>query len=169
MKRLSTEGFMKKAVRQVFFICLAGMAAGFSINAASRNPLPFWRIPVNQAEKWPVLDADEVMRRIDEGSAIVLDAREAKEYQLGHLPGAINLPVTDFDAVYGEIGESLPRDYPIIVYCQGGPCEESHQLLDLLSLREFQDLYLYPGGWLEWKERGLPVETSDTEQTSGPR
>ncbi len=158
---------MKKTVRQAFIICLMGMAAGITINAASKNPLPFWRIPVNQEEIWPVVDADEVMLRTGEGSAIVLDAREAKEYQLGHLPGAINLPVTDFDAVYGEIGESLPRDYPLIVYCQGGPCEESHQLLELLSQRGFQDLYLYPGGWLEWKERRLPMETADNGQRSG--
>jgi len=55
----------------------------------------------------------------------------------------------------------------LIVYCQGGPCEESHQLLELLSQRGFQDLYLYPGGWLDWKERRLPVETTGNGQRSG--
>lgn len=103
------------------------------------------------------------MLRIEEGSAIVIDAREAQEYRLGHLPGAVNLPAADFETAFLAIGESLPRDFPLIVYCQGGPCAESHDVLDYLSQYDFQDLFLYPGGWLEWKQRDMPCETPGEE------
>ena len=47
---------------------------------------------------------------------MLLDVRTDREYEAGHLPGALHVPVTE---VAGRLDE-LPRDQPIIVYCQSG-------------------------------------------------
>lgn len=57
----------------------------------------------------------DARRKVDEG-ALLLDVRTPAEFENGHLPGATNIPV-------GELGrrvEELPKDRPIIAYCQSG-------------------------------------------------
>lgn len=47
-------------------------------------------------------------------NAVLLDVREVIEYRSGHIPGAINIPLSDIDSI------SLPKDTPLFVYCLRG-------------------------------------------------
>jgi rhodanese-related sulfurtransferase len=49
-------------------------------------------------------------------SPLLLDVRTPQEVALGHIPGAVNIPVDDLHARLAEV----PRDRPIIAYCQVG-------------------------------------------------
>ncbi len=143
-------------------IVVFGILLGLTINAASENPLPFKRVPKYADDRWPIVTAEEVKTLSETGEAIVIDGREPKEYKAGHIPMAINLPATEFSHYFEEIGDALPREgVQLIVYCQGGMCDESHEVLDLLENLGFKDLYLFPGGWLDWKGKGYPTETSE--------
>ena len=46
--------------------------------------------------------------------AILLDVREADELRLGHIPGAMNAPLSTIEAT------TLPKDRPLYVYCLRG-------------------------------------------------
>jgi rhodanese-related sulfurtransferase len=153
---------MIKIIKQASYILIISVILGLLVNAFSSNPLSFFR-PLDKREtEYPQLSADEVMKHIEEGSAIIVDAREAKYYEEGRLPSAINLPAHQFGEYFADIGESLPQDYPMIIYCQGSPCDESLDVLENLKLLEFEKLNLYPGGWTEWINKGFMVESDQT-------
>jgi rhodanese-related sulfurtransferase len=92
---------------------------------------------------------------------IFVDARDDQHYQAGHVPGAYQ-----FDHYYPE--NHLPTVLPaclnanrIVVYCQGGDCEDSE--FATLTLHEagvpLENLWIYAGGFAQWRTNGLPVET----------
>lgn len=95
------------------------------------------------------------------GSTVVfVDARDDKNYQAGHIPGAwqfdhyrpqTHIPVVVPVCVAAEL---------IVVYCTGGDCEDSE--FATLSLRELGvppgKIYIYAGGLKEWSAHGLPLE-----------
>ncbi len=146
-------------------VLLLGISAvlGFSVNTMSDDPLPLKRPPKPKGE-WPLLSAEEVLERIEEGFGLLIDAREEKEFNLGHLPGALNLPAIEFGEKFEEIGPTLPPDLPLIVYCQGGACDESDTVLRHLKTLGFENLSQYPGGWLDWKEKEFPIETEEEKE-----
>lgn len=47
-------------------------------------------------------------------NAVLLDVREAEEFRSGHIPGAVNVPLSVIDSI------SIPRDRPLFVYCLRG-------------------------------------------------
>ena len=155
---------LKRMMWQTFLIVFAGVLLGFAVNTASENPLPLQRVPKSSDDRWPKFDADEVLQFIENGEAILIDAREPKEYNLGRLPTAINLPAKQFGEYFEALGDALPREgVMIVVYCQGGVCDESHDVLDHLYTLEFTNLSSYPGGWLDWKAKKYPFEHEEGE------
>jgi rhodanese-related sulfurtransferase/DNA-binding HxlR family transcriptional regulator len=105
-------------------------------------------------EDTTAVDTDELLRRIADGDAVVLDVRPEPEYAAGHLPGAIHIPLAE---LAGRIGE-LPRDHEIVAYCRGRYCVLAHDAVRLLNA-EGLDASRAADGVLEWRVAGLPVET----------
>ena len=56
-------------------------------------------------------------RKLVEAGARLVDVRSQEEFDSSHLPGAINIPVSELDRRLGELG---PKDQPIVVYCRSG-------------------------------------------------
>jgi rhodanese-related sulfurtransferase len=148
-----------RALRQSLLLLILGGGFGWALNALSDAPLPFKRVPPPPAsELWQVLTTEEARAMLESGEALFVDARDPEEYEAGHLPGAINLPAIAFGEYYAEYGDALPRDFPLAVYCQGGACDQSHEVLEHLEQLGFQHLLLYEAGWNEWSAQGLPSE-----------
>lgn len=61
--------------------------------------------------------AEEVRQLVKEGAPL-LDVRTSQEFAQGHLPGAINVPVTDLAGV--EKAAGADKDKPVVVYCHSG-------------------------------------------------
>ncbi|HUZ63477.1 MAG TPA: metalloregulator ArsR/SmtB family transcription factor [Acetobacteraceae bacterium] len=95
---------------------------------------------------------DELLARINEGSAMLLDVRPEDEFALGHLPGALNVPLF---ALERELAR-LPRDRQIVAYCRGPYCVLSFEAVAALRARGF-DVRRLEDGYPEWKAAGLPV------------
>ncbi len=152
---------MVRMVKEAIYLCVISVLIGFVVNTFSTNPLPLIRPPDERIGKWPVRTAEEILEHMQDGTAILLDAREANYFQEGHIPGAVNVPATQFGEVFAEVGEGLPREFPIIVYCQGGPCDESRDVLDHLELLGFLTLSIYEGGWMDWETKQFPVEKNE--------
>ena len=98
-----------------------------------------------------------------------IDARDGEHYQAGHIPGAY-----EFDPYHPE--KYFPIVLPvcqaaeqIVVYCDGGDCDDSETAALLLKDVGIpsQKLFVYEGGITEWTNNRLPIETG--ARNSGER
>ena len=60
------------------------------------------------------IDRDEVRRLLEQEQAQLVEVLPADEYELEHLPGAINIPLKQLDA---ETTRQLDSQRPVVVYC----------------------------------------------------
>ena len=143
----------------IFIILFLGAVTGVLSNTFSDTPIP-WIRPSKDAQKqqWKQITIQEARKSLETGAVLFIDARESKEYKLGHIPGALNIPAETFLESYQEYTNWLPVDLPLIVYCQGDPCDESRTALTHLKNFGHENLLLLPGGWLEWKGAGFELE-----------
>lgn len=95
------------------------------------------------------------------GGLLFVDARNDEEYEEGHVPLALQ-----FDHYYPEryldtVLAAAPGTSRIVVYCNGGNCEDSEFAAATLKefLAEPERLCVYVGGIEEWRGQGMPVET----------
>jgi rhodanese-related sulfurtransferase/DNA-binding HxlR family transcriptional regulator len=99
--------------------------------------------------------AAELVTRLREGSVVLLDVRPEDEYGLGHLPGALNIPLRQLEQRLGE----LPRNHEIVAYCRGPYCVLSFEAVAALRALGF-NVRRFENGFPEWKAAGLPVEAA---------
>jgi len=94
------------------------------------------------------------------GEAAVVDARLPSDYRRGHVPGAINIPVTLGIEDVRVCAERLSKEGPVVVYCQSQACRFAGRGAYRLHSLGFQDVRIYRGGWYDWsrhRERNLPT------------
>lgn len=97
----------------------------------------------------------ELMDRLKQGLVTVLDVRPEDEFALGHLPGAINIPVKELEKKLAE----LDAGKEIVAYCRGPYCVLSYEAVAALRAHGFNARRL-EDGLPEWRAAGLPVEAS---------
>jgi rhodanese-related sulfurtransferase len=85
----------------------------------------------------------------------VLDVRPEDEFALGHLPGAVNIPLADLERRLAD----LPPDHEVVAYCRGPYCVLSFEAVAELRRRGYRVRRL-KDGYPEWKAAGLPVEAA---------
>ncbi|MBQ0926763.1 ArsR/SmtB family transcription factor [Saccharopolyspora endophytica] len=98
---------------------------------------------------------DELLRRAESGDVVVLDVRPREEYEAGHIPGAVSVPVEELADKLGDI----PADQEIVAYCRGAYCVLAHDAVRLLTAHGRTARRL-ADGMLEWRLAELPVETT---------
>ena len=95
----------------------------------------------------------ELLKRSRDGLVTILDVRPSEEYDVGHIPGAINIPLEEI----GQHLASLPKDQDVIAYCRGEYCVLAFEAVATLRKKGFSARRLEEG-YPEWKAAGLPVE-----------
>lgn len=93
-----------------------------------------------------------LLARMKQGNVQVLDVRPEDEFAMGHLPGAISLPL---DQLKKKLAKLDPAK-EIIAYCRGPYCLLSFETVALLRKKGFEARRL-EDGWPEWQAAGLPV------------
>ena len=102
---------------------------------------------------------DELRHRLDEQPQLqVLDVRRPGEYQTGHVPGAVNVPLSNLAERLSQntTSPALDSNRPLAVICQGG--YRSSAATSILSRRGFKNLFNVVGGTGAWITAGFPVE-----------
>ncbi len=99
--------------------------------------------------------AKELLARVRGGDVVILDVRPEDEYGLGHLPGALNIPLRQLEQRLSE----LPRKRDVIAYCRGPYCVLSFEAVAVLRARGFK-VRRFAAGFPEWKAAGLPIEVA---------
>ncbi|WP_342238762.1 ArsR/SmtB family transcription factor [Inquilinus sp. OTU3971] len=97
----------------------------------------------------------DLMARLEDGSVIVLDVRPEDEFALGHLPGALNIPLSALEHRLAE----LPAGREVVAYCRGPYCVLSFEAVAALRARGYL-VHRLEDGYPEWKAAGLPVEAA---------
>jgi rhodanese-related sulfurtransferase len=100
----------------------------------------------------------EMKRLFDEGSAIILDARDPAEYEQGHIPGAINIPYDRIPEYFDVLQSQVPMDAHVVVYCRSLTCDFSDQLATELKIMGYKNVSIFSGGWDQWSTAGYPIE-----------
>ena len=90
--------------------------------------------------------------------ALFLDARRSKDFAEGHVAGARSFPVWEASVVKERVealvAEGRDQTLPVVLYCTGGDCEDSHLLAQTLFGAGFENLLVYRDGFPDWKARG---------------
>ncbi|HEY8184060.1 MAG TPA: rhodanese-like domain-containing protein [Thermoanaerobaculia bacterium] len=96
---------------------------------------------------------------------LFLDARRTSVYEQGHITGARPFSVWESDIdekvnkLFTERSDPRDQNLPIVIYCSGGDCEDSHMLAQKLWGIQFNNVYVYKDGFPDWQKRGLPIHT----------
>jgi rhodanese-related sulfurtransferase len=99
---------------------------------------------------------EELERRLDEGSMVVIDVRPIEEFAAGHIPKALSIPVSQLKRRLAE----LPRTKEIVAYCRGPYCVQSYEAVSLLRQKGFKARRLEVG-LPDWRANGLPVAVAE--------
>lgn len=112
-------------------------------------------------EEFEPLDAAELIKRVHEGSVMVFDVRPAREYEAGHLPEAISVPLSQLE----ETISKLPKGCTVVAYCRGKYCLMAYAAVEHLASAGISAHRLQVG-FSEWRLQNLPLEKgSITEKT----
>jgi rhodanese-related sulfurtransferase len=104
-----------------------------------------------RGEMEPV-DREALVGLVRSGEVTVLDVRPVEEYQAGHIPGALSVPLEELERRLSE----LPREREVVAYCRGPYCVLALEAVQRLRKRGFRAIRL-EDGVPEWRGRGLEV------------
>lgn len=107
------------------------------------------------------VDRDSLVEKIERGEVTVIDVRPPEEYQAGHLPGAVSIPLPEL----AQRLTSLPRRRQIVAYCRGPYCVMALEAVELLRARGYKAVRL-DEGVADWRARGRTIELPSPEVCS---
>lgn len=147
-----------------------GLALAFNATRPDRLPLVHDPEVAAQAaaQRGEISLADAVLL-FESGEAVFVDAREAGEYEIGHIEGALSLDPLSFGQSFPALREQLEGATTIVTYCDGEYCELSRELAEQLKSMGLQDVRVLKNGWTLWRDQGMPTATGSQaapEQTS---
>ncbi|MBI3131773.1 MAG: metalloregulator ArsR/SmtB family transcription factor [Acidobacteria bacterium] len=110
------------------------------------------------------VDQETLVDRIRRGEVTLLDVRPSEEYEAGHIPGAISVPLSELKKRL----RTLPKDEVIVAYCRGPYCVLAMEAVGLLSAKGFQAARL-EDGVQDWRARGYAVALGGALQRRAAR
>lgn len=157
----------RQGVQEAGLILLAACVLGFSYTATSKKGIFAEAREKSAAQhssaanSLPMIGLDEARSLFENGQALFIDARHEFDYKLGHIKGAINIPLNEYDAKKSILAE-YAKEKIIIAYCDGAECNSSIELAARLFADGFTSVKIFFGGWREWSGGQLPVEQSSS-------
>jgi rhodanese-related sulfurtransferase len=127
---------------------------------AASAPAPAKDYPPHPDRPWLDITGDEAVALHSRGVPF-LDARRTAVYGEGHVAGARSFPIwesTVDEGIKKLFEEGYDVNAPLVVYCSGGDCEDSHMLAERLHGYGFNNALVYTGGFPDWQKRGMPVD-----------
>jgi len=154
---------MKRSLLQAVGIIFLSGTIGLAVNGLRRDGIPWvenWQEKVLNEQLTgglPAVTLKEAREAYEGGYAVFVDARDSDFFKMGHIPGAVNLPVKDFDGVFPTLKEHLLAAPRIITYCDGANCETSVELTEKLLFAGLDYVEIFTSGIQQWKAAGLPL------------
>ncbi len=135
----------------VLLLALSAMLVGCA------TPAPAAPKVAPQATSAPTaLPADVTPKMVEElrstGAAVIIDVREAEEYAVGRIPGAVLIPLGELASRTDEV----PTDVPVVMVCRSG--NRSAQAVQILQKAGFTNIHNMTGGMNAWTAAGYVPE-----------
>lgn len=115
---------------------------------------------LERREELTPVGCDELVSRARSGEVTLLDVRPPEEFEAGHIPGAVSVPLDELEKRLAD----LPRDRDIVAYCRGPYCVLAVQAVEVLRARGFHAVRMEEGV-PDWRARGLSIETNQPPAT----
>ena len=100
------------------------------------------------------ISTPEAVRQVNHEKAVIVDVREPDEYRSGHIPNAINVPLSGFGGSLAQLEKYKSR--PVIVCCRTS--QRSARAALTLRQNQFANVQILAGGITGWQGDSLPVE-----------
>jgi len=136
--------FLKFVGDNIFLIAVAAVSGGMLVWPAVRRG-------VGGGASMSTLQATQLM---NQQNALVIDVREAAEYDKGHMINARNIPLAEIEARAGELDKHKAK--PVVVVCDND--NRSGRAAAALRKRGFEQVFTLGGGIGAWRQAGLPLE-----------
>lgn len=107
-----------------------------------------------------LVSAEKAWALYEEDVVQFIDARRLEDFQAGHLPDAVHLPLSSFTRGFPEMLSELIPEVPTLVYCEGGDCESSLLVARRLVAAGFESVMVIEEGYPGWVEADYAIETS---------
>jgi rhodanese-related sulfurtransferase len=108
------------------------------------------------------LGLQQVKELFDRKEALFVDARDAGTFADGHIRDAVSLPAGSIDVRLRPFLASVPIATAIVVYCTGFDCHDSRDVGATLMKAGYRTVYIFEGGWPEWRDAGYPAARGAT-------
>jgi rhodanese-related sulfurtransferase len=110
------------------------------------------RLYLEDRDEMKPVTLDELRALMRTDDVTVIDVRPSEEYEAGHIPGAISVPVSNLKRRMSE----LPKGKEVIAYCRGPYCVYSLEAVTLLRKFGYRARRA-DRGLPEWRARGFPT------------
>lgn len=100
----------------------------------------------------------QVKELYDRKEALFVDARDSAAFSAGHIKGAVSLPVGALEARLPLFIATVPPTALLVAYCNGYDCHDSRDLGARLMGAGFRTVYVFEGGYPDWRDAGYPTE-----------
>jgi len=142
-------------------VILLGLLFVFGILYHALSPVGFLKNPSAVAEVTrryysvdiPEIDLAEMERAVEEQNIPLYDARYARDYNFGTIPGAKSLAISSSLTERQEILGNTPKSQRIIVFCQSSGCGYADEVAQFLKFNGYENTVIYRGGYREWKQK----------------
>jgi rhodanese-related sulfurtransferase len=143
--------------KHVILFALTLLILAVGIGCGSANPAAV----AGKVDLQPTVDTATLPLNIDvtttnalrgRPDVVLIDVREPWEYQAGHIPGVVLIPMGEIPSRLAE----LPTDKTLVITCRSG--NRSDQVTDFLRAQGFDKAHNMAGGILAWEAARLPVE-----------
>jgi rhodanese-related sulfurtransferase len=142
----------------------AGAATAPQVTPAAPQADPLARFAPHPDKASVEISGDDAALLYSKG-VLFLDARRTSVYEEGHIAGARSYSVWEADVddkvnqLYEERSDPREQNLPIVIYCSGGACEDSHMLAQKLWNIQFNNVYVYKDGFPDWQKRNGATRT----------
>ena len=118
----------------------------------------FWWLPFG---KVPEIDSNELQKRLQTAqSPVIVDVRTQKEFEQGHIAGAINVPLTTLKSKIASL--NLENNQPVIAICRSA--HRSIPAVRLFKRTGMEDACQLQGGMIAWEKAGMSIVVSDQDK-----
>lgn len=93
-------------------------------------------------------------------NTVFIDARLSRDYEAGHLEGAISIPVDSNDVERLDFTKDIAKNARIVMYCQSSGCQYAEIVAIKLQEDGFRNISIYKGGWRDWTAKNIKEEKS---------
>lgn len=147
-------------IKNIIIILSFSIIIAFSLNIFSENPISLIgkQEIVIEKGKYNIepITIEKAFEMLNTNGIVFIDAREKIEFLEGHIQGATNIPLYDYEKNNIQI-KNMDKNNTLIIYCDDEQCGLSKMLAEKMVKDGFMKIKILTGGWSLWKDIGLPT------------